>query len=317
MPCYHPVDAWRGPVRPDGKRAIAFRPHHDMPSDAYIQVPCWHCVGCVLERARVWSMRCMDEASLYRENCFITLTFNNEHLPLNRGLDKSVFQNFMKRLRKFTGRDSVAADPIRYFHCGEYGALHGRPHYHALLFNISFPDRVYLKTSDAGEKLYTSPTLSAVWSLNGKSLGHSSVGDLTHKSAAYVARYSLKKVNSIVEGLNYLDRRTGEVLPKEYITMSRGTKSRGTGGIGRKWIETFLSDVYPRGVRVIKGLDTPSNRFYDSVYEKVDPDGFSALKLLRASRRVAAAADNTPRRLMDKEIVKLSQIKLLRTAKEV
>lgn len=313
MPCYHPVDAWRGPVRADGKRPVVFRPKFKMSDDAFIQLPCYKCVGCVLERSRQWAMRCMDEASLYRDNCFITLTFNDKHLPLNRGLDKSHFQNFMKRLRKFVGESQM----IRYFHCGEYGPLNGRPHYHALLFNWAFPDRVYLKTTDAGEKIYTSPTLSAVWSLNGESLGFASVGDLTFKSAAYVARYSLKKAGSLVESQQYVNRETGEVLAPEYVTMSRGSSSRGTGGIGRAWIEKYMSDVYPRGVRVIKGIDTPSSRFYDTQYEKVDPEGFARLKLLRSARRLAVASDNTPRRLLDKEIVKLSQLKLLKTAKEV
>lgn len=313
MPCYHPVDAWRGPVREDGKRPVAFRPRSNMPDDAYIQLPCTKCVGCILERSRQWAMRCMDEASLYRDNSFITLTFNSKHLPWNRGLDKSVFQKFMKRLRKALPSDQM----VRYFHCGEYGAKNGRPHYHALLFNLSFPDRVYLKTTDSGEKIYTSKFLDSVWSLDGESLGFASVGDLSFKSAAYVARYNLKKINSLVENDKYLNPHTGEVLPKEYVTMSRGSFARGTGGIGRGWIERYFTDVFPRGVRVIKGVDTPSCRYYDSVYEKSDPVGFSRLKSRRADRRIASASDNTPRRLLDKEAVKLSQIKLLSTAKEV
>lgn len=312
MPCYHPVDAWRGPERPDGKRPVVFRPKGTMPVDAYIQLPCGKCVGCVLERGRQWAMRCMDEASLYRENCFVTLTYDAKHLPWNRSLSKREFQLFLKRLRKFLGRDCLASEPLRYFGCGEYGPENGRPHYHILLFNVSFPDRVYLKTTPAGEKIYRSPSLEKVWTY-----GFSSVGDVTLKTAAYVARYNLKKIGGVVEKDGYLRSSTGEILEKEFVEMSRGSKKRGTGGIGRGWIEKFQSDVYPRGVRVIKGLDTPSCRFYDSRYEKVDPLGFARLKSLRSDRRVASALDNTPRRLLDKEVVKLSQIKLLSTAKEV
>ena len=113
------------------------------------------------------------------------------------------------------------------------------------------------------------------------------------------------------EKLGYVNRLSGEVLPKEFVLMSRRP------GIGSAWIEKFCSDVYPRGIRVIKGLDTPSCKFYDSRYEVSNPDGFAALKRERDARRLLAAKDNTPRRLLDKETVKLSQIKSLSTAKEV
>jgi len=283
MPCFHPVDAWRGPVRPDGKRPVAFRPQPVMPADAYIQLPCCKCVGCILERGRQWAMRCMDEASLYQDNCFVTLTYNDMYLPFNRSLDVGVHKRFMKRLRKFLGPDRL----VRFFMCGEYGALRGRPHYHYLLFNVGFPDRLYLKTTDAGEKIYTSPSLSSLWKY-----GFSSVGDVTSKSAAYVARYNLKKIDGVVGREDYLNRRSGEVLAKEFVLMSRGSRSRGTGGIGRGWIEKFQSDVYPRGIRVQKGLDTPSCRFYDLQYEKANAVGFSALKSLRAPDRDWETIDN-------------------------
>jgi len=244
----------------------------------------------------------MDEASLYPDNCFVTLTYDAKHLPLNRSLDKRAHQLFMKRLRKFLGPDRL----VRFFMCGEYGPLHGRPHYHYLLFNLCFPDRVYLKTTPSGEKIYTSPSLSKIWTF-----GMANLGEVTTKSAAYVARYNLKKIDGVASKMDYLNRVSGEVLEPEFVLMSRRP------GIGSAWIEKFRSDVFPRGIRVQKGLDTPSCKFYDLRYEKVNPVGFARLKSLRHDRRVLSAADNTPRRLLDKEVVKLSQIKLLSTAKEV
>lgn len=110
MPCYRPVHAWRGEVRPDGKRSIVFRPHGKVMDGCELTLPCGSCVGCRLERARQWAMRCMDEASLYKQNAFVTLTFNEKHLPLNRSLDVSIFQKFMKRVRR-----EVAPLRIRFF----------------------------------------------------------------------------------------------------------------------------------------------------------------------------------------------------------
>ena len=78
-------------------------------------------------------MRCLHEASLYDNNCFITLTFNDEYVMPS--LDKSIFQKFMKRLRRM-----FPDARIRYFMCGEYGDKLSRPHYHACLFGFDFPD---------------------------------------------------------------------------------------------------------------------------------------------------------------------------------
>lgn len=105
MPCYKPVKAFYGSRLASGKREIVFSSGLAQ-SCQPLALPCNTCVGCRLERARQWAMRCMDEASMHKENSFITLTFNDKNLPSNRSLDVSVFQKFMKRLRK-------EVDPLR------------------------------------------------------------------------------------------------------------------------------------------------------------------------------------------------------------
>lgn len=109
MPCYRPVPAFFGARLPSGKRAIVFT-RAKCESFIDLKLPCGSCVGCRLERARQWAMRCMDEAQMHADNSFITLTFDEAHLPSNRSLDMSVFQKFMKRFRK-----EVAPLRIRFF----------------------------------------------------------------------------------------------------------------------------------------------------------------------------------------------------------
>ena len=109
MPCYKPVKAFYGKRLPSGKREIVFSSGQAQ-SFLNLSLPCGGCIGCRLERARQWAMRCMDEASLHRDNSFITLTFNDNNLPSNRSLDVSIFQKFMKRLRK-----EVAPLRLRFF----------------------------------------------------------------------------------------------------------------------------------------------------------------------------------------------------------
>jgi len=148
--------------------------------------------------------------------------------------------------------------------------------------------------------------------------GFSSVGDVTFGSAAYVARYNLKKVGSVVSRDHYLNVNTGEILAPEYVTMSRGSGRddqdfRFRGGLGRGWFDKFSSDVYPRDSRVIKGVDTKPCKFYDVQYEAQDPDGFRELKLDRMVKASALRDDNTEDRLLVKEKVKLAQISQLKT----
>nr|UQB76406.1 replication associated protein [Flumine microvirus 16] len=201
---------------------------------------------------------------------------------------------------------------VRYFMCGEYGSDNGRPHYHALLFNLGFQDRVYLRTSPSGEKLYRSPTLEMLWPF-----GFSAIGDVTFGSAAYVARYAVKKQGGVVARDHYLDKRTGEMLAPEYVAMSRGSSVRGTGGLARGWFSKFKSDVFPHDIRVIKGVDTLPCKFYDKLYEVADPEGFRLVKLRRALRGSINRADNTEERLKVKELVKTRQVALLSTSKEI
>lgn len=292
MPCYKLVKAFYGERLSSGKRAIVFSSGQAQ-SCLNLQLPCGTCVGCRLERARQWAMRCMDEASLYKENSFITLTFSPDVLrKRGNGLDVRDFQLFMKRLRKFSGGKRV-----RYFHCGEYGSKFFRPHYHALLFNLGFPDRVYLKHSKAGFPVFRSPSLEVNWPF-----GFSSTTDVTFGSAAYVARYHVKKVGTIVSDNHFVNPRTGEMLPPEYVTMSRA------GGLGRGWYDKFKSDVYPRDSRVIKGVDTKPAKFYDGLYEADSPEEFASIKVDRMANASARSGDNTEERLVVREKVKLAQL---------
>lgn len=154
----------------------------------------------------------------------------------------------------------------------------------------------------ANENLYVSSQLDRLWNF-----GFSSVGDVTFGSAAYVARYHLKKVGSVVSDDHYTHVKSGECLSPEYVTMSRRP------GIGNGWFSKFKSDVYPRDSRVIKGVDTKPCKYYDSLYEVSDPSSFREVKLDRMVKASALRDDNTEERLAVKEKVKLAQISQLKT----
>lgn len=265
MPCFHPLKGFRGrSENPEtGKRPIVFDRKEGY-YDQRIGVPCGRCVGCRVDRARSWAVRCVNEASLYDRNCFITLTFQDKFVPLSGSLVKADFQNFMKRLRKhFYG--SSKSD-VRYFHCGEYGDKLGRPHHHACLFNFDFEDKLLWQVRD-GNRLFRSRVLEGLWPY-----GFCTVGAVTLDSAAYVARYVVKKINGEMAPGHYQGR-----LP-EYTTMSRRP------GIGKLWFEKYYKDLYPKDFVVIQGRKYAVPEYYDREFEKKDPVLFAEVKRERIIR---------------------------------
>lgn len=284
MPCYYPLDAWKF------KGTVAFRPPGQK-----LRIPCGQCIGCRLERSRQWATRCLHESQQHNANCFITLTYSPLSLPESGSLVKKDFQDFMKRFRK-----KITPTKIKYFHCGEYGDKLQRPHYHACIFGYDFPDRK-LYTVRNETRLYTSETLQALWPQ-----GFSTIGDVTFESAAYVARYCVKKVTGQQAEEHYtrVDETTGEIhfLEPEYATMSRG--GRNGKGIGHTWFETYETDVFPSDECIVRGKKTKPPRYYEKIYQHEHPEEYEKLKLKREKKQKEMKKDNTPRRLKDREKVK-------------
>lgn len=314
MTCYHPLDAWRL----DGVSKLSFNPMHrhiGMP----VQVPCGQCVGCRLERSRQWAMRCVHEASLYEDNCFITLTYDDEHLPYDRSLDIRHFQLFMKRLRKACVPKNPfdkKIDPdrwlehklkygIRVFYCGEYGDLSRRPHFHAILFNKDFWDKRLWKMTSQGHPVFYSEELSRYWQQ-----GFCLLGAVTFQSAAYVSRYIMKKVTGALatEHYQWIHPETGEVmvLNPEFVQMSRDT------GIGKRWYVKWKKDAYPSDTIICNGVKMLPPKAYDRWHAEVDPLEMEQIKFAREDKAEVHAENNTPERLAVREKVKLAQISQLR-----
>jgi len=219
----------------------------------------------------------MHEASLSDFNAFVTFTYSPEHLPKDGSLDYSHFQKFMRRLRKFY------PSKVRFYMCGEYGERDGRPHYHALLFNVHFADQRFFKVSPSGSKLYISDKLDELWGL-----GHCFVGAVSFQSAAYVARYVMKKVNGDRQELHYtrVDPSTGEmlnVITPEFARMSLKP------GIGIPWLVKYHKEVYPRDEVVMEGRAMRVPRAYDRAWSSWSDDNGLDLEAIVHQRQLDAA----------------------------
>lgn len=226
----------------------------------------------------------MHEAQLHEHNSFVTLTYADAPPSLEYG----DFQLFMRRLRKSRGY-------ARFFCAGEYGDENGRPHYHAVLFGVRFEDGCYLGKSPAGFKLYRSADLSSLWRQ-----GHCSYGSVTFESAAYVARYVVKKVTGEAAVAHYGQRRP------EFAQMSRRP------GIGSRWLERYWTDVFPSGKVVIRDVECNAPRFYRKRFRERFPVAAQALEFEQAEKVQAAIVDNLPGRLEAKEAVQAARLSMLK-----
>lgn len=296
MVCYSPLKGWLSKTAgPAGKRGVTFNireAYTDMPRT----IPCGQCMGCRLERSRQWAIRCQHEASLYESNCFITLTFNEAGLPSDYSVNVRDLQLFMKRLRK------KYPQRIRFYACGEYGDTLGRPHYHACLFNHDFADKVLWKNDKV--PLFRSPELEQLWPY-----GYSSIGAVTFESAAYVARYIMKKISGQQSDAHYEfidDKGVIHQRKPEFTVMSRRP------GIGAAWLKKFASDVYPDSFVIINGKRMRPPRYYDTNYELIRPDEMRKIKWTRARKLSKHKENNTPERLRVRATIqkkKLDQLK--------
>lgn len=303
MPCYQPISAWR-PLVPDsdGKRKLRFGAEHKNPNCEPIEVACGKCIGCRLERSRTWALRCVHELQQHEDSMFITLTYDERHIPKDHSLDIKVWQKFMYRLRQH-----IKPARCRFFAAGEYGQGDelnklGRPHYHAIIFGYRFPDMVLWKTSKTGHDLMMSEQLNKLWPY-----GNANIGQVSFESCAYVARYVTKKINGDAASEHYtrIDPITGEhwTLLPEFSTCSRRP------GIGKGWLDKYSDDIERNGYIYERGHKMSPPRYYQGFIKESNPEAFEKIQIKREEFALANYADNTSDRLAVREEVKSRQMK--------
>jgi hypothetical protein len=298
MGCYKPLQGWHSDrINKTGRRSIVFNQKEALHADIELKIACGQCIGCRIEKSRQWATRCVHEASLHEDNAFITLTFSDEEVLKRENpesLDKRDFQKFMKRLRRRYGNG------IRYYHCGEYGDEFGRPHYHACLFNHDFKDKELWNIKN-GNRIYRSQSLEELWPY-----GYSTIGEVTFQSAAYVARYIMKKINGDLAEDHYkvperIDYSTGEVIFKkiepEYTTMSRRP------GIGKEWFDKYKGDLFPKDFVTVDGKKVRIPRYYDKLLEAKNPWEMEEIKEKREEKAEKFEHEQEPERLRAREKV--------------
>lgn len=170
--------------------------------------PCGKCLPCRINKARTWTHRILLEQMEHTESTFLTLTYNEEHLPKGNTLKPKDLTNYLKRLRNKTG-------PFRYYVVGEYGEHTDRPHYHCILFGLGVLDHYNIQDK---------------WTRKKKSMGLSHLGEVNKDSAQYIAGYINKKLD-----------KHNPALRARYPEFQRSSKLN--GGIGHGAIKRIADNI--------------------------------------------------------------------------
>jgi len=221
MSCTKPRPAWNATLpNPTGKHSISFN-HKRTPADHWI--PCGKCDGCTAATRLEWAVRMTHESQCHKQNCFVTLTYNDENCPDK--INRADPQLFLKRLSKKLGHR------IRYFLTGEYGDKTHRPHYHAILFGVDFLGNSY----PINNELYGNKHLDQIWSK-----GNTSIAEFNMATAMYTAGYTAKKIKD----------------PDTFSVMSRRPP------LGRAWLRKNYSTIINLDKCIINGQEFPVPKAY-------------------------------------------------------
>lgn len=306
MSCYHPKKAFEIGINPEtGKRIMkicgfntVFCTHLETfkPVYEYTLVPCGNCIGCKLDYAKQWAIRCMLESSFYQSNYFITLTYDEEHNT--RNLIKEDLQKFIKKLRTYLSRENKPE--IRFFGSGEYGTTTMRPHFHVIIFNLVLEDLKLYKRTPNGDTLYTSEFINNIWQK-----GYAIIGEVTFQSCGYVARYCMKKfkANDMKDfGFN-----------NEFVLMSRRP------GIGYGYFLENKDNIYKYDAIYKKFgelAEATPPKYFDRKMEELDPEllqNVKNMRKLKAEMRSLNSLLNTSFLDEEKYLEKCEEDKIIKT----
>lgn len=254
---------------------------------------------------------------MHDENCFITTTYADEFLPPYGSLRMDDFSKFIRRLRK-----KFPGVKIKFFARSEYGPETLRPHYHALLFGVTFHDGKYWRKTEAGEDSFRSDLLTDTWGM-----GHCEFSGLTRASAGYVAHHNVDKLNGDLADQFYsrLDPETGEVVEVEPERMRCSNRP----GIGSSWFDEFEAEVFPSNFLVIDGHKVPPPRYFknklkdryelsgsvDGSKRLMSVDDYELISRKAKTRALDQSANNTSERMsVREEVARLRVARLKRNA---
>lgn len=298
---YHPAKVWKA-----GGREPEEAPLSRLERQRYYEqlIPCGKCIGCQLERSKEWANRGYLESKMWAQNWFVTLTYDDEHLPMAEEITTSNditftdiegnwkgilipkdLELFRKNLRQKFNRKTGETD-IRFMYCGEYGGKGDRPHYHLIIFNCNLPkDSFYNARVIKNELYWQNEIIEECWggirgrnwdvSIDPDSKGKSNISEVSWNTIGYVARYILKKQNGLYSEEDYAAK--GQI--KEFFHAST------MPGIGKPYFDEHWKEIYEHDEIIIKNkngsISQKPPKYFDELLKKIDPERMETIKRKR------------------------------------
>lgn len=264
MPCETPRRAY---PTAEGGRVKFFKPtdrqYYQEPYNGLL-LPCGICILCRQEQARQAAVRITHEATLHDQNCFLTLTYNEQSIPQDGGLNYQHLTDFWKRLRYHYGK-------LSYYAVGEYGDKTNRPHYHACVFGHDFFEGAVV-IKEEPHRLWTNARLNQAWGL-----GHVAIGTLDHNTASYTTGYILKKQRA-KQRYCVIETGTGELITVE------GPRAFMSRNIGRRWWERWGEGVQNWDRVIINGKPQKPPKAYDRWLGEINKQRMEEIKNKRVNK---------------------------------
>jgi len=231
---------------------------------------CGQCIGCRTRRAASWADRIMMESQKWDSVYFITLTYDQDHVPLSLSKDGVTtmtlrpkdLQDFIKRLRR--EQEYYFGNTIRFYAVGEYGEQFHRPHYHGIFFGLKLNDIVEHHRNSSGRMIHTSKTIERIWKN-----GLIEVEVMSWELAAYAARYCVKKLGKVES-----DFYENFGLVPEFQRCSKG--------FGKEYFEQNMKQIYEYDevylTTATGGRKVKPPRYFDKLYDDIYPSDMARIK---------------------------------------
>lgn len=260
MKCADPVLCY---LDSKGKRifrnfSFAVRTITGIPRD-HIVLDCGKCLTCRKKRAYELAARCVLHASVYKENCFLTLTYDEKKEGYHNDFHYADIQKFKKRTRQYFARNFKSR--IEMFNVHEYGK-NGKKHWHLIMFGGDFSDKT-LYTTRNEIPYFVSETLKRLWPF-----GHHTIGDVTEASAMYQAQYMEKDF-------------------KNYNVANEKKSHSKHSGLGRPYFEKHYRQILRLGYVPFNGRKLPVPRYFQRLAHKHYCHFYDPTKFVDTSQRRA------------------------------
>lgn len=228
-----------------------FKPFQVVNQGRIMEVPCGHCLGCRVAYSREWASRLLTELPYWDSASFVTLTYDEDTLPIYATLFKEDLVLFFKKLRKKLSADKRKC---KYYASGEYGDKKNRPHYHSVIFGVSPSEK---------------DLIELCWNM-----GRVEMGTVTYDSCRYVAQYVDKKYWGLKSFEEYF--KTSRLPPFQICSQ----------GFGLQFLNDNIEQLKNDLEYVVGGQKQSLPRYYIKKLKKKDSETENFVKELLFKKRI-------------------------------